>query len=340
MKSWTKIALGALAGAAGVAYAKAMVARNRALERPPIRDTEGEPYPIREMELGDGEIVEYIDAGDGHPILWIPGADGPKETFSYQIPHFARRYRVISADLRSDIRPEHDFDTLVDDAVELLDRLGVGQCVVVGQSLGSAIALRFAARFPERLSGLVLANPVARVSYEHLGLNRTSLVPVAQRATRYLPTGLSRALARAAWSPLGIWIYDDSPGREALIDYALNTGPRTTPPGVSSDRVDLLKGHDLTRELWSVRAPALVVKGPHDVYCPVSWALEIADSLPNARYVPIPGTGHCSHISRPGAFNQIVETWLQKVLAPASEPVRLSAGAHDAPGDELDGGSE
>jgi len=52
------------------------------------------------------------------------------------------------------------------------------------------------------------------------------------------------------------------------------------------------------------------VKGPNDSYCPPSWALEIADSLPDARYVPIPGTGHCSHISRPGAFNQVLESWL------------------------------
>jgi 3-oxoadipate enol-lactonase len=311
-----KVALGALAGAAGVGYARAVVARNRALDRPPIYDPEGRPYDIGLFEFSDGETVEVLDVGEGETLMWIPGADGPKETFLYQIPHFAKRYRVISADLRTRIDPQHTFDRLVDDVVELLDGLGVERCVLIGQSLGSAIALRFANRFPERLDGLVLSNPIARVSYEHLGFNRTSLVPIAQRTTRYLPTSLSRMLARAVWNPLSVWIFDDSPGSEALIDYALNVGPRTTPPNVSNDRVALLKGHDLTEDLWAVDIPALVVKGPHDVYCPVSWALEIVDGLPNARYVPIPGTGHCSHISRPGAFNQVLDSWLdQEALA-------------------------
>ncbi len=292
-----------------------MVVRNRALDRPPIRNPEGEPFEIETAEMSDGEIIEYIDSGEGDVLFWIPGADGPKETFAYQIPHFARRFRVISADLRAGIRPEHDFDRLVDDVRDLLDVLGVDRCVLIGQSLGSAIALRFATRFPERLTGLVLANPVARISHEHVGFNRTALVPFAQATTRYLPTVLGRAVARLVWSPLAVWVYDDSPGSEALIEYALNTGPRTTPPAVSNDRVALLKGHDLTEELWRVDVPALVVKGPHDVYCPVSWALEIADRLPDARFVPIPGTGHCSHISRPGAFNQVLDSWLDELLA-------------------------
>ncbi|MDX1396771.1 MAG: alpha/beta hydrolase [Gemmatimonadota bacterium] len=314
MKRAAKFALGALGGAAAVVYGRAMVARNRALERPPMRKLNGQPYEIDAFELSDGSAVEYVDTGEGETLFWIPGADGPKETFLYQIPHFAKRYRVVSADLRTDIEPEHGLDRLVDDVVELLDHLGVERCVLIGQSLGSAIALRFAVRFPERLVGLVLSNPIARLSYDHVGLNRTALVPVAQATTRYLPTGLARVLARAVWNPLSVWIYDDSPGSEALIDYALDIGPRTTPPAVSNDRVELLRGHDLTEQLWQVDVPALVVKGPHDLYCPVSWALEIVDALPDARYVTIPGTGHCSHISRPGAFNQVLDTWLDVVL--------------------------
>ena len=69
--------------------------------------------------------------------------------------------------------------------------------------------------------------------------------------------GLKGALARGVWGPLGVWIFDDSPGSEALIDYALFAGPRATPPAIGNDRVDLLKGHDLTEDLWAVPVPAL-----------------------------------------------------------------------------------
>ncbi|MDX1576932.1 MAG: alpha/beta hydrolase [Gemmatimonadota bacterium] len=331
-----KFAAGLAAGAAGVAWLQAAKRRNAALERPPVGDASGEPLPSGLLRYGDGEEVEYIDAGEGRALVWVPGADGPKETFRYQLPHFARSWRVVSADLRRSFAPTDGFDRFVEDLLELLAALDIDRCVLIGQSLGSAITIRFASLFPERLDGIVLANPLARVSYEHLGLNRTALIPVAIGSTRYLPTPLGRDLARL-WSRLGLWVYDDSPGREALIEYALNTGPRTTPASVSRKRVKRLEAEDLMPELPAIRVPALVVKGPHDVYCPVSWALQIADALPRSRYVPIPGTGHCSHISRPGAFNRAIEDWLEELARDeAAEIVEPASRAADATPDGED----
>lgn len=307
-----KFLAGAAVGAAGVAYARAITARNARLERPLIRDASGEPLPVEVFRYRDGERVEFVDAGEGRTLVWIPGADGPKETFRYQLPRFARDHRVVCADLRATFGETDGLDRFVEDVLELLGALEVERFVLIGQSLGSAIAMRFASLFPERLDGMVLANPVSRVSYAHVGLNRSALIPLAMGTTRYLPTPLSRSLARA-WSRLGLWIFDDSPGRDALIEYALFTGPRTVPARISEDRVRRLKGTDLRPLLPKIDVPALVVKGPHDVYCPVSWALEIADLLPDAEYAPIPGTGHCSHISRPGAFNGVLEAWLAKL---------------------------
>ncbi len=314
MASLRKFSVGLLAGVAGVGYARFVLRRNAALVRPRVRDASGEVLPVGRFEYSDGESVEYIDTGSGDVLVWIPGADGPKETFRYQLSRFARDYRVVCADLRVNFAEDDDLDRFVEDLLELLDALDIDRFVLIGQSLGSAISIRFASLFPERVQGLILANPIARVSYEHVGFNRTALTPVAMATTRYLPTGVSRSLARF-WSRLGLWVFDDSPGRDALIEYALFTGPRTTPARVSDGRVGRLRGLDLKADLSAIAVPALVVKGPHDVYCPVSWALEIADQLPEAEYVPIPGTGHCSHISRPGAFNQVLASWLAELPA-------------------------
>lgn len=313
-----RFALGAAAGLAGAAWFLAMTRRNRALVRPPIRDGSGEALPGGVIEYSDGERVEYVDAGSGDALVWVPGADGPKETFRYQLPSFARRHRVVCADLRREFAAEDGFDRLVDDVAELVEARGVERFVLIGTSLGSAIAMRFASRFPERVRGIILCNPLARVSYGHVGFNRAALIPVAMLTTRYLPTELSRGLARA-WSRLGVWIFDDSPGRDALIEYALFTGPRTVPPTVSDRRVSGLRRIDLRTDLAGIAVPALVVKGPRDEYCPVDWAREITELLPDAGYVPIPGTGHCSHISRPGAFNQALENWLQRLSVPDQE---------------------
>ena len=306
MKRAARWLAGAAAGAAWVAFA---VRRNRDLEPPPIHDLSGAVLPERHFTFADGERVSLVDVGEGPTLLLVPGADGIKETWRFQVPFFARHHRVIAADLRSRIPDGADFDLFVEDLVELCVALDAGPLTVMGQSLGGAIAMRFAFLEPGRVESLVLANTLARVSYGHVGLNRTLLAPVAMATTRYLPTALAREAAKV-WSRAGVWIYDDSPGSENVVEYALWTGPRTVSPAVSSRRVDLLRGLDLRPDLPEVRARTLVVKGPEDAYTPPAWAREIAELIPGADYVEIPGTGHCSHVSRPGAFNRMVRDWL------------------------------
>lgn len=314
MRAWKKAAL--LLGAAG--YGRWVLARNAALEAPPVRDASGVPLPGGEVKLSDGERVAFIDAGRGPPIVWVPGADGVKETWRYQLPAFSASRRCVAADMRRRIEEDHTFDRLADDIAEVMDALGTGPAVVVGQSLGGAVAMRLATRHPPRVRGLVLCNTLARVTYEHVGLNRAALVPLAIGTTRYLPTALARAAARG-WSRLSVWIYDESPGRENLVDYALWTGPRTVPARISARRVDLLEREDLRPELGSIDAPTLVVKGPLDSYCLPEWAREIAAGIPGARYAEVPGTGHCSHISMPGRFNRILSDWLEEAIVPSAK---------------------
>jgi pimeloyl-ACP methyl ester carboxylesterase len=319
MKKWLRTALGAVAGAgAAGAYMEAMTRRNRTLglNRPGVRDSHGALLPELSLEYTDGERVSVMDIGSGPPILMVPGADGMKETFRYQYPAFSNKLRVVSADLRSRFSPDDTFDRFAQDLFEIIDARETGPVIVMGQSLGSAIAINFAALFPELVRALVLCNPLANVSYEHVGLNRTLMAPIAMATTRFLPTAASRQLARL-WSEAEIWIYDDSPGRANVVDYALWTGPRTVSPRVSTRRVDLLKRVDLRPLLPSIKAPTLVVKGPRDHYLPPEWAMEIAALIPDARYDIVPGTGHCSHISMPGSFNRLVLDWIERV--PAAE---------------------
>lgn len=301
-----------LGAAVGAAYAWAMVRRNEALEPPPLRDTDGALLEERHLTFSDGARVSLVDAGEGPPLLMVPGADGIKETFRHQVPFFARHRRVVVADLRSRVPGGADFDLFRRDVLEIMDALDTGPVELLGQSLGGAIAQRVASRSPDRVRSLVLCNTLARVSYGHVGLNRSLLAPLAMTTTRYLPTPLAR-LAAKGWSRAAVWIYDDSPGSENVVDYALWTGPRTVSPRVSGRRVDLLKGEDLRDELADIRAPTLVVKGPRDAYCPPAWAREIAAGIEGAAYVEVPGTGHCSHVSLPGAFNRVVGDWLDAV---------------------------
>jgi pimeloyl-ACP methyl ester carboxylesterase len=274
-----------------------------------VLDLDGNPYVSNRLQLSDGEVITWIEAGEGPALLLIPGADGMKETWRFQVPVLARRFHVIAADLRSRFPDDATFDRFAEDAVELLDFLDIDSAIVIGQSLGGAIAIRLTSRYPERVRGLVLANTLARVSYEHAGLNATLLAPVAVTTNRYLPTGAARRLGRL-WSRHDVWIYDSSPGWERVVDYALWTGSRTEPPQISGRRIRLLKSEDLRPELAEIHVPALVLKGPLDTYTPAVWARDIAERIPGALYVEVDDTGHCSHISMPEEFNRELVAWL------------------------------
>jgi len=308
-----------------VVYAGLILRRNRRLARPPILGSDGLPLPDRVFTFSDGETVDYVDIGptdqapgtgggsasDARTIILLPGADGMKETFRFQVPALARRHRVVCASLRRGFSSVDTLDRMVDDVAELGEKTGADRLVLLGQSLGGAIAMRFAIRYPEKVKGLALANTLTHVGYGHVGLNRTLLAPLAMATTRYLPTGLGRLLARA-WSRLEVWIYDSSPGSERVVDYALWTGARTVPSSVSNARVAHLKKMDLRPQLQTISAPTLVLKGPRDHYVPPACSREIVSLVPGARYEEVTGTGHCSHLSMPGSFNALLLGWLER----------------------------
>jgi 3-oxoadipate enol-lactonase len=300
---------------AGGSWLWLVVRRNSNLRRPPVLDDTGRPLPASRFTYSDGEAVDLIDAGEGPVIVLIPGADGMKETFRHQLPVLARSYRVLCADLRDEITPDMRFERLASDVAELLGVHGERRAIIVGQSLGGSIGMRFAARYPDRVSALVVANSLARVNYDHVRLNATLLVPIAMATIRYLPTVLGRLIARL-WSRLNVWVFDSSPGSQRVIEYVLWSGPRTVHPKTSGSRVDLLRREDLRPELPTIRAPTLVLKGPLDRYTPIAWSLEIAELIPGARYVEIAETGHCSHISMPEVFNRTLLGWLSELDRP------------------------
>lgn len=306
-------------GLAAAGYTVWVRRRNRNLCRPSVRSPDGYPYAARRVRYSDGAEVACLDVGRGSPIVMIPGADGMKETFRHQIPAFEHGHRVISADLRDRTSSGDTFDRLADDVAELMDAREVPCAVILGQSLGGSIAMRFATRYPQRVSGLVISNSLTHMSFEHVGFNRTGLIPLARFTTRYLPTIASRLLAQL-WSRAEVWIYDDSPGWANVVEYALWTGPRTVSSFVSKRRVDLFRDVDLRAEIRRILAPTLVVRGDRDFYMPPDWWRDILAAIPGAVCCEITGTGHCSHISTPGSYNRVVLDWIGELESGAWAP--------------------
>jgi 2-hydroxy-6-oxonona-2,4-dienedioate hydrolase len=228
--------------------------------------------------------VEVHARHDVPPIVCVHGAN---VSGAYMIPTAVRLlpiYRVLLPDLpgygRSD-KPGRilDVPTLADVLVAWMDAVGIERAVLLANSLGCQIAADVAARYPNRVSHLILVGP--------------TIDPAARTARQQIKRLLLDALRERRTLIL-----------LAQLDY-LRAGPRRV---VGTLRVALRDR--IEEKLPRVTAPTLVVRGGRDVLVPQRWAEEVTRLLPNARLVVVPGSAHAVNYSRPDELATAVRQFL------------------------------
>jgi microsomal epoxide hydrolase len=116
------------------------------------------------FKTSDGVRLHYLSVGEGPLLVFVPGWTMPAEIWAPQLAHFARDYRVVALDPRSqgdsEIAPNgHEPARRARDIHELLDALQAKSVVLVGWSLGVLEALAYVDAFgSERLDALVLVD--------------------------------------------------------------------------------------------------------------------------------------------------------------------------------------
>lgn len=253
----------------------------------------------------DGFEIEYSDDGRGLAVVLVHGFANDRSLWKPQIAVLGSRYRVIAPDLRgfgssssTDGRAV-SMDEYADDIVRLLDHLDAREAVVGGISLGGYVALAFALRHPERLSGLVLANTRAGADPPDWAAFREEMVRTVQ--------------ARGAEAV--VENYGDKPFRPdcpADIKETVRAMIRRQPTaGLVSGTRGMAQRPDRTSDLAAIRVPTLVIHGTEDKYIPSSEAEGMHRAIAGSRYVNLAGAGHLSNIDSAEEFNKVLDEFLQ-----------------------------
>lgn len=227
------------------------------------------------------------------------------EMFEPQWTALADRARFIVPDLRGfggSTAPAgpSEMGAMADDMLALLDHLGIDAAVVGGVSMGGYASLALLRNDPGRVRGLVLADtqtsaddPAAQGTRE-----RTAQEVMAKGPAALLPL-VDRLLGPAAGPELRArvsrWITAGSPGGQAAALRGMALRP---------------DGRDI---LARFGGPVLVVVGTDDVLTPPAKARAMADLLPAAELVEIPGAGHLANLEAPAAFNAALGRFLQRM---------------------------
>ncbi|MFE2284912.1 alpha/beta fold hydrolase [Streptomyces sp. NPDC059443] len=244
----------------------------------------------------------------GPGLLLAHGGGGSVESnFGPILDDLAARHTVVGVDYPgTGATPRAtqplELDELADQLVAAADAEGLERFAVLGYSLGGNVAVRIAARYPERVTALVLTATFARAG-QWLGLVTDLWSELARRGEDEL---LARLLVPLTLSPQAL---------EGLTDEQVEAAVRATaasfPPG-GGDHAALVKGADLSADLARVGVPALVIATTADRLVPVALQREVADTLPGARWAELP-TGHLPFAELPQEWAALVTGFLAEL---------------------------
>ena len=219
----------------------------------------------------------------------------PGDMFEPQWTALSGRARLIVPDLRgfggSDTAPSpSEMGAMADDVLGLLDHLGVESAVVGGVSMGGYASLALLRNDPGRVRALVLADTQTSADDAPARERReTSAREVLEKGPAALLSSVDKLLAPSAPPELrarvSAWIAGGSPEGFAAAQRGMALRP---------DARDIL-----TR----FGGPVLVLVGADDVLTPPAKARAMADLVPGAELVEIPGAGHLANLEQPLAFN-------------------------------------
>jgi pimeloyl-ACP methyl ester carboxylesterase len=270
---------------------------------------------LRQVEI-EGTRVNYAELGSGPrmPIVFVHGLSGSWQNWLENIPHFAGEHRVLALDLPGfGHSPMPDWEISIESYGRLLhrfcDALGVGDCAVVGNSMGGFISAEAASAQPDRFEKLAL---VSAAGVSSARLRHQPAETVARMATAAAPLllrlqerGLRRP--RVRWATFkGLFQHPEALRRELLLETFQSGAGR---PGFLP-AVQGLVGYDILDQLAEVDVPTLIVWGRNDRVVPPQDAAGFAQRLRNSRTVIFDDTGHLPQLERPTRFNRVLETFL------------------------------
>jgi pimeloyl-ACP methyl ester carboxylesterase len=203
-------------------------------------------------------------------------------------------------------------------ALAWLDHLGIGRCVVVGQSLGAIMATALARLAPERVAALALASPASGYGVAPGDPLPDKVAARIEDVRRLGPAGLAAARAGRLLTAQA------SDEAFAMVQIAM----AEVEPAGYEQAVRLLGGADLARDVAQVAgamAPMLVLWGSEDIVTPPAGCASIAQAAaPYAARVQVQGGGHAFATEIPMAFNDAIAP-----LIAASDILPPSAAAKD-----------
>lgn len=259
----------------------------------------------------DGIRIVYDLAGDGPPVVMVHGLGTSRHVWAAQAAVLARHQKVLTFDLpgagQSDPDPAgYSIPRWAEQIAKLADALGLaGRLTVVGHSMGTVTAVRFARQFPDRTAGLILVGAL------------TGPAPgLVERARKVEGEGMLAVVETVLAGQLTAGAREGNPALTGLLRAVL-----------SANRPEPYCGHCRTLEAFSTAddlprlagLPVLLMVGDQDMVTPYKAHLGYRAAIgPSARLAVIPSAAHTPQVERPDAVTGRMMEFLADLAAATS----------------------
>ncbi|MGE2688982.1 alpha/beta fold hydrolase [Mycolicibacterium pulveris] len=250
--------------------------------------------------------LAYDDRGSGPAVVFIAGRGGAGRTWHlHQVPAFQRAgYRCITFDNRGVGATEQasgfTIETMVGDTAALIEKLDAAPARVIGVSMGSFIAQELMLSRPELVDRAVLMATRGRADRTR-EFFRDAEWELHESGIRLPPSYDAKIRLLESFSPKTL--NDDVKVRDWIDMFMM--WPTKPSPGLRAQLGVAPEGNRLPA-YRSITKPALVIGFSDDVVLPPHLGREVADAIPNGRFLEIPDAGHLGFIEQPDAVNEAV----------------------------------
>ncbi|HEX2209873.1 MAG TPA: alpha/beta hydrolase [Longimicrobium sp.] len=251
---------------------------------------------VHPVELPNGVTLQYVEQGDssGIPVMLLHGATDSWRSFEPVLPHLPSSLRAFALTQRGHgdaSRPPYGYRyaDFAADLAAVMDVLGLESAVIVGHSMGRAIAQRFAIDYPERTLGLVLVGAFAGEAHN------PAVVEIEEAVSTQvdpIDAGFAREFQLSTLA---------KPVPPAFLETAVEES-RKVPVRVWREVFARIREDDVAAELGEIRARTLVITGDRDGFAAPDEVEARAQSVADARLVVYHGAGHALHWEEPVRF--------------------------------------
>ena len=269
----------------------------------------------------EGAHIHWHEVGDGEPLVLIMGL-GCSSTMWFRLaPRLARKHRVIMLDNRGVGQTEvkyfvlHRVTTMARDVVAVLDAARESSAHILGFSMGGMIAQQVAIDFPERVRSLTLLATNCGSPYAIL----------ADPKVTNLLFDKGNQTPEQAFRVMQPFVYaKDTPGGRIEEDLALRLATYPSLRGYQAQLNGLLAWTSYS-SLPRLRARTLVLHGLEDQLIPTQNGRLLAERIPDAQLIEMPGASHWAHTDRTDVIAAAVQSFV------SGRPALPTKGPQDRP---------